>query len=1505
MKLRIDLILSLCLLFPALQLGAVSSVKLKQISTDNGLLQSNIRSLMQDNEGYLWIGSQQGVNRYDGYRVTSVESPDNVFSDYSVDMLFQDSTGTIWIGSNSGKNFQLDTKSNSLKEFKLSLTTEQEIEYPVIFLMAEDNKQDLWISTFNELLFYDRKQSQLYYSYSISEILNEKDSQHIFRTLLVINNFLFVATSNGLYAIDTRTKLISKIKHTMTEKPSDDQLNVKSLLVDNNNNLLVGTVEGLTAISLNQLLANDQINLAEPKTLVNDLNIWEIIEKDSFYWLATDRGLYQLNKQKTENNLTLLVRLSETRYDTSDDDIVRMIEDREGNLWLGSRADGVFKWRPPSAIKALYRQNDNLGKNLSSDIIISTLEADDKKIWVGTQNGLNIIDPNTKDVTQVLVNDNNKAFISGSSIYQIISSKKEIWLNTGEGIKAIDSKTYKPTGRIFPKTETDIFNRSAFNIRFFDDENMAITNREGIYLYNIKTNQVSLLESTKTSGDITANLGTIFDAATGNRETYFVSGIDRLVKFNRDTGEVENFHQINTSESLRAVPSSIYRNGDELWVAYPGLGIYILDANSGKELKFLSEDSLNANSIMDLFNDNEGNVWATTNEGLIRINKTNFNAKTFDSYDGFPSSEFSGGSFLKTSDGEFYLGSIKGLVNFSPKIANQLSDRVISNRITDINLLSKTIPNRYSGFNDQTLILEHDDFGLNVEFSALILSKPEQVKYKYWFEGDSQTSPTITLESELFLATVEEGNSTLFISAIDYETGLETEPSRLHIISKPPIWASKIAYALYLFLAILIVWINVYRHRKRTAAKLLSHEKLKRSEEQLTLAVEGGNIGLWDWHAKDNYIFEPRVNKNLQKEDIKIHLNKRVAAIHPEDRNRFQLGWEKFLAQKTDVFDLTYRLKNEKGLWAWYRDLATVSAFSDTGEPVRVTGTFTDVTIRKQERDKLQLFSTAFENIRDIVLVIDGNKNVIAVNQAFYNVTEFREDAVIDNEMHFLRDSEGSEVFIETVFKEIELESHWNGEGILARHFKQPLPVLINATQYIDDNQRHQYVFALTDISEQKLAENKLKRLANYDSLTSLPNRALLMDRITHALAHCRRKNRQIAICFVDLDRFKQINDTLGHDIGDLLLINVAQIIQSSIRQNDTVARLGGDEFVVVLEDLSELNSINQCAKKIIDKMSKPIIIHDHQVSVSPSIGIATFPNDGDSADELLKNADIAMYHAKSAGRNTFQYFEHSMNQITQQRLGLENQIREGIADKEFYLAYQPQYSIDTGKIKGVEALARWKTKDGQLIPPYEFIPIAEDIGLIISMTEQLIESALEELSQWHDEGIEISLAVNLSARHLHHYDFVNFIDSMIQKYHFIPELLEFELTESILMKDMSKANKIFGDLAERGIELALDDFGTGYSSLKYLNQLPINKLKIDRSFVQRIGSSPQNDTIIKTIISLARSLGLKTVAEGIETKEQLEFVTQSHVDFAQGYYFSKPVKIDQLNELLKQQYND
>ncbi|WGG53026.1 putative bifunctional diguanylate cyclase/phosphodiesterase [Rugamonas sp. DEMB1] len=442
----------------------------------------------------------------------------------------------------------------------------------------------------------------------------------------------------------------------------------------------------------------------------------------------------------------------------------------------------------------------------------------------------------------------------------------------------------------------------------------------------------------------------------------------------------------------------------------------------------------------------------------------------------------------------------------------------------------------------------------------------------------------------------------------------------------------------------------------------------------------------------------------------------------------------------------------------------------------------------------------------------------------------------------------------------------------------------------------------LQDITARKQAEARIDHLANYDALTDLPNRNLLSERTTQLLAMARRSGQQLTMLFLDLDGFKFVNDCFGHPVGDGLLRAVARRLQGAIREGDTVARLGGDEFVFLLPGLADSMAAHQRAQDIVDAFAVPFVVEQRELHISASVGVCIHPADGDSIDALLKNADVAMYHAKESGRNCFRFYAGAMSRRVEQRVALEHALRAAVEGGQFEVHYQPKIGLRDGRVGGVEALVRWRRPGHGMVPPDQFIGLAEDTGLIVPIGEWVLRSACAQARAWHAMGFDqLSVAVNLSARQFGQHSVADLVRRALADSGLAPRHLELELTESVLMSDTDAMLRALRDIKALGVTLTLDDFGTGYSSLSYLKRFPIDVLKIDRSFVADVTSDPDAAMLTKSIILLAHALKMGTVAEGVETEGQLDFLADNDCDAVQGYYFSRPLAADALTDFLRE----
>ncbi|MFA6062952.1 MAG: EAL domain-containing protein [Gallionella sp.] len=624
--------------------------------------------------------------------------------------------------------------------------------------------------------------------------------------------------------------------------------------------------------------------------------------------------------------------------------------------------------------------------------------------------------------------------------------------------------------------------------------------------------------------------------------------------------------------------------------------------------------------------------------------------------------------------------------------------------------------------------------------------------------------------------------------------------------------------------------------------------------------------------------------------------------ILKEDQDIFYLLCKQ-LVEDESAKACELRMTRPDGMQFWAR-IDAIAVHDELGKPVhRIV--LSDISALKQTEEDLRIAAISFES-QEGMMVCTQNNNIIRVNQAFTKLTGYSEAEAIGKTPHLLSSGRHSKMFFQAMWSTLLATGYWQGEIWNRRKNGKIYAEWLTISQVCaPDGHVSHYVGSFSDITANEDAAAEIHRLAYYDPLTNLPNRRLLEDRLSQALATASRNRRHGAILFLDLDNFKVINDTRGHAIGDLLLIEVARRLLQLVRKGDTLARLGGDEFVLLLEDLSAdtLQTsvlVEQIGEKILAELARPYLFDGYEFHCSASIGVGLYCDHEDTSDELLRHADIAMCQSKKAGRNTLRFFDPAMQAAISARAAMEKDLRHALEQEQFLLYFQSQV-YHNGKIIGAEVLLRWLHPERGLVSPLDFISLAEDTGLILPIGQWVLDTACRQLKLWenHAGARHLQLAVNVSARQFHQTDFVKQVQQTITHHGINPVLLKLELTESLVLDNVDDTIAKMNRLKAIGVRFSMDDFGTGFSSLSYLTRLPLDQLKIDQSFVRNVEVKPRDSVIVQTIIGMAKNLGMEVIAEGVENEEQRAFLERHGCPTCQGYLFSKPVPIEQFETLL------
>ena len=650
----------------------------------------------------------------------------------------------------------------------------------------------------------------------------------------------------------------------------------------------------------------------------------------------------------------------------------------------------------------------------------------------------------------------------------------------------------------------------------------------------------------------------------------------------------------------------------------------------------------------------------------------------------------------------------------------------------------------------------------------------------------------------------------------------------------------------------------------------------------------------WDWQIESKHLHRGRHWHSFPFDSIRCSDEQVGATVHPKDLLRVTNAITGCLKGDHEQYQATYRIKQDEG-WRWILDRGAVLERDGLGQPLRMAGTLTDVSHLMQSSEQHRLFARTLEHISDGVVILDRHFQIVDINRAFGRITGFERDQILGSSLLFSR---YPQQFTDQVKKTLTKTGRWVGELEENRADGSAFLMEMTIDAIADEHgEASHFVGVFSDITERKRTEQELLKLANSDTLTELPNRSLFYANHQHLT----RRRQPHALMVFDLDNFKKINDSLGHMAGDKLLCAVAERLKRCCRSNDTLYRLGGDEFAIVIEGNNSIANLTEVAKRALTSLKEPFHVEQTDIFVTSSVGIALYPLDGQTTEDLLKKADTAMYHAKSSGANRSQFFSESMNEQAIRRIQLEALLRNSMQANTFELHYQPQYAIERAQMIGMEVLIRLRHPERGLIYPGEFIALAEESGLIVDIGEWVLRQACRTAQRWREAGLFTGrIAVNLSARQLELEDFGDRVSQILEETGLPPRALELEITEGSVMQSPGLAIATMQAIRQLGVQLALDDFGTGYSSLAYLKQFPLTSLKIDRTFVKDLESSLEDRQMASAIITIAHNLGLEVIAEGVESESQLRILSAMQCEVCQGYLLGKPMDEASMVALLR-----
>ncbi|WP_196778721.1 EAL domain-containing protein [Cognatilysobacter tabacisoli] len=1454
-----------------------------RLGSERGLGQNSVNALAQDPLGFVWVGTQGGLHRYDGQRYqlyrNDPRDPGSLPDSY-VTALAMQGDQALWIGTYSQYVARLDLRSGRIERFRA--LGDRSAERQVAALLPAGGR--VWVGTLAGLQQLDPATGQVRRVLDLDRTLLRGGPPQ--QLLAGRDGGVWYASAAGLYRIGARG----------ASERIGPAVAVRSLAYDHRGQLWVGRTDGLWRLHSDGRSLVDASAAADARGPVRAI----VEAPDRALWVSVHGS--GLRRYLPDSGRVLALReLGGVDSGLQEDTINALMVDRSGLLWVGGQFRGVSVTDPRGTRFSYVFDADSqhAGGGAADDSVRAVLQDPGGALLVGTDNArllrYRFEDSRFEDISARLPPHQGEprrvmALASGGA--------GRAWVATTAGLFRLDADG-GPAQPIALGGLTDASLRSLMVDRRGDV--WVGTNGRGAVHYRPATGQVTQYGYRENDpGQLShPSVHALLEDRRGR--IWFGTG-DGLDVLEPTTGRVRHYrHAPDSDDSL---PGNLVRALHEaadgtVWIGtHAGLSRAVETAAGRISFVNPLNEATRERAAPVVFSIVEapaGRFWLGTDVGIVRFDAGADRVRRYGLADGLQDLEFNGGAATRLADGRIVLGGVRGLNVFDP---TRIAD---SAYVPPVRLLSVRVgadaPSATPALSQPSRLDVADGADiLRLRIGALDFAPAADIRYRYrmdgfdlgWIDNGDQQDVTYTR--------LPPGDYVFRAQATNRDGVWGSDELRLPVRIAPPWWLhpSTLAAAVMVALA-LALWLGVQWHERRQRERGYFHA-IREREERLKLALWASGEQFWDYDLATRTMHRMRADEQsgagaeatVEMRAVDDH------EIHRDDEPRVAEQMRQHLRGSTPLFLSEHRVRGENGQWNWVRARGRVVERDDNGRALRVAGTARDITASRSAERERRISSEVLRSMAEAVAVFDRDFVFVSVNPAFTRMTGYGDTEVIGLPTSVLDSAQHDPDFYQTMRAELERNGRWSGEIWQQRKDGQEFLCWLQASVVLDAiGQRSHYVAVLGDITDQKRAEQELRYLANYDTLTSLPNRTLLSERLSRAIVRARRQGSKIAVLFLDLDRFKDINDSLGHAAGDRILRAAAARLQQTVGPHHTVARLGGDEFTIVAENIASAEEAVRVARNVLAAFEEPLDVDErHDVSITPSIGISLYPDHAQVPTDLLKHADTAMYQAKSAGRRTFMAYTETMDVEIRRRATISAALRKVLDRNELRLVFQPKLSLTHQRITGVEALLRWSSAEHGDISPAQFIPLAEESGLILDIGEWALREACSVLKHWRQHGLdELTMAVNVSALQLLRSNLPKVVARALVESGVPPEQLQLELTESVIMANAAQTAATLQAFRSIGVSLAIDDFGTGYSSLAYLKRLPINTLKIDKEFVADLTRDPDDEAITTTVITMAHSLGLTVVAEGVETEAQMNFLRDHGCDEIQGYWLARPLE--------------
>jgi diguanylate cyclase (GGDEF)-like protein/PAS domain S-box-containing protein len=1436
------------------------------------LSQSTVSAIINDRHGFIWIATQAGLHRFDGRNTLLFQhepsNPASIPSNF-VSALAEDHSGQIWIGTSDSYLAILRPATNTITVL------------PPHSFEARNRVQTMTATLSGEVFVASAFGIERFPPGSLQpiEVMRFPSAANTPRVgnLLESDGIVYAATPVGAYRFVPPSYTPELIVEGAVWS-----------LVAHHGMLWLGRADGVFQFDGKALRKTWPLSGALPADHL-------LLDRNYQLWIGS-RGHGLSRVLARDDSSTLFKVQPMVRGALPDDYITALHVDHTGLLWVGTGSAGVVHTPTEGHRAKLLR--DSSAPVIRGNNVRALAEDAQHRLWVGTEaDGLKIYDFATDrfaDHTDALRQALGLASRAPLRVLAVVfDGEHQAWVGTGFGLLRQDRQgRWK---RIPLKTPEGGTGETVARTLTLDEAGKLWIGTSSDGVYELDRQSLSSKQHTHLSSGVDGLPEGLILCAFRDSSNRLWFGTQRGLGMHEPT--LGHWHQFRfEKDNPKSLPSDTVRSiyQDEklgFWVGTHSGAARIV--GSGHDVSFERLDlrpalpSLTVYSVRTLGD----RIWFSTNSGLAEFNPNGGLVQRLDLADGLQGLEFNGDVAIKLRNGSLVFGGANGINLLEPEV--RLGER----RKPSVIVLDLIHGAQREVFAPESLTVPWAERNLSITLGASDYRNPRSNIISWRLHGVDPEVRRAEGFGNANYSTLIPGRYVLEAAASN-DFGQSFGPIlRYEIAVNAPWWLKRPMLFTYAAVVVLLVTGVSYLAQSRIQADKVHLRETKEREQQLRVSLWGSGDDLWDWHVKTGKLYR-RGTENVVGVDQDGSVSEADwlrNALHPDDQPLVRQRIADVLAGVSQEFVSEHRMRGASD-WIWVLSRGKVVEWDSEGRPARLAGTARNVTAQRAAQADQRISAEVIRSMSEAVLVLDPSFRVLSTNPAFAQITGFEIADVLGRSLEALESPRHSVEEYRAVARKLHREGRWRGELWLRRKNGADLFVAVDAVRVERPQEGAMYVVVLNDITERKRAELELNYLANFDALTGLPNRAQFQSKLSTMVRRASKRSRSAALLFVDLDRFKQINDTMGHSAGDDLLKAASQRLVALASSKVFVARLGGDEFTLMISELENEADATTLASRIVEAFREAFNLGGNEVVVSPSIGIAFFPQHGEDAQTLLKHADVAMYSAKEAGRNTYRQYDDSIAHLTRQRAILETGLRRALERREFQLVYQPIVALESNRITSAEALLRWRHPELGTIAPDVFVPILEESGMVVQVGSWVLAEAISQLAAWRSAGLKhFRVAINVSMLQLLRGEIEEEVSRNLKAFALPGDAIEIELTESMVMANPEHSIRVLDALAQLGVGIVVDDFGTGYSSLAYLKKLPIGKLKIDKSFIRDLAQDGDGSTIVNIVIALAHVLGLKAVGEGVENQAQLDFLQSNGCDEVQGYLLAKPLTPDEL----------